>query len=65
VLYNFIGPYKIYLENVSSNNSQNLDYIAESKMKKLAIDKFRKHRVTLNDALSCEDYQDTGILELT
>lgn len=34
-------------------------------MKKKCIEKFGKHQQTLNDALACEDYEDTGILELT
>ena len=34
-------------------------------MQKRAVEKFGRHRQTLNDALACEDYEDTGILELT
>lgn len=34
-------------------------------MQKKAVEKFGRHRQTLNDALACEDYEDTGILELT
>lgn len=60
VLYELIGPYKIY-----SELSEGVDFISDSQMKKRCLDKFGKHRQTLNDALACEDYEDTGILELT
>ncbi len=59
ILYDLIGPYKIY-----SEVNQGVDFISESKLQKQAVAKFGKHRQTLNDALACEDYEDTGILEL-
>ena len=34
-------------------------------MQKLAVEKFGRYRQTLQDALACEDYEDTGILELS
>jgi hypothetical protein len=33
-------------------------------MQKLAVEKFGRYIQTLSDALACEDYEDTGILEL-
>ncbi len=33
-------------------------------MQKRAVEKFGRYRQTLSDALACEDYEDTGILEL-
>jgi hypothetical protein len=33
-------------------------------MQKQAVEKFGRYRQTLSDALACEDYEDTGILEL-
>ncbi len=33
-------------------------------MQKKAVEKFGRYRQTLSDALACEDYEDTGILEL-
>jgi len=60
VLYDLIGPYKIY-----SDQSAGVDFISDAQMKKRCVDRFGKHSQTLNDALACEDYEDTGILELT
>lgn len=39
--------------------------MADSKMQKMCIEKFGKHRQALRDALACEDYEESGILELT
>jgi len=60
VLYDLIGPYKVYSDSV-----QGVDFISDTVMKSKCIEKFGKHRETLNDALASEDYEDTGILELT
>lgn len=60
VLYDLIGPYKIY-----SELSQGVDFVSDSKMQKMCVDKFGKHRQTLREALACEDYEESGILELT
>ena len=36
-----------------------------AKMQAAAVNKFGRLKQTLSDALACEDYEDTGILELT
>jgi hypothetical protein len=55
-----IGPYKIY-----SDNGKGVDYTSDAKMINFVLEKFSKKRQTLSDALCCEDYEDTGILELS
>jgi hypothetical protein len=58
-LYVLIGPYKIYSEGSGE------DYANDAKMQAAAVNKFGRLKQTLSDALACEDYEDTGILELT
>lgn len=60
MLYDLIGPYKIYSESQSG-----VDFVSDLRMKNKCVERFGKSRQTLNDALACEDYEDTGILELT
>jgi len=61
-LYTLIGPYKIYSAELKGE-----DYTSDAKMQKAAIDKFGRvsTKQALEDALTSEDYEDTGILELT
>jgi len=42
-----------------------VDFESEAAMKQTVIEKFWKYRQTLAEALSCEDYEEKGILDLT
>lgn len=60
LLYDLIGPYKIYSDDRSGH-----DYSTEAGMKKVVVDKFARYKSTLLDSLSCEDYENEGFVELT
>lgn len=59
-LYNLVGPYKVYNES-----KKGIDYESEAVMKQKVIEKFGRYKTTLGEALSCEDYEGNGILDLT
>lgn len=58
-LYDLIGPYKIYSEHNSG-----VDYASDSAMLKKVVDKFGRKIQNLIEALSYEDFEDSGILDL-
>jgi hypothetical protein len=58
-LYDLIGPYKIYSEHNSG-----VDYASDSAMLKKVVDKFGRKIQNLTEALSYEDFEDSGILDL-
>lgn len=60
IFYDLIGPYKVY-----SDVQKGVDFESEASMKQTVIEKFWKYRQTLAEALSCEDYEEKGILDLT
>ena len=51
VLYDLIGPYKVY-----SQTESGVDYASDTAMRKKVCDKFGRKLVTLQEALSCEDF---------
>ena len=59
-LYDLIGPYKIYSEGGHSG----VDYASDSAMLKKVVDKFGRKIQNLAEALSYEDFEDSGILDL-
>lgn len=60
IFYDLMGPYKVY-----SDVQKGIDFESEASMKQKVIDKFWKYRQTLAEALSCEDYEEQGMLDLT
>jgi hypothetical protein len=41
------------------------NYVQEEYMKKLVLENFGRFRESLIEALSCEDYEEEGLLELS
>jgi hypothetical protein len=58
-LYELIGPYKIYSETETG-----LDFATEASMKSSVAKRFSRFKSTLQDSLSCEDYDQEGVLDL-
>ena len=50
-LYELVGPYKLYSETETG-----LDFATEASMKQSVAQRFGKFKSTLQDSLSCEDY---------
>jgi hypothetical protein len=58
-LFKLVGPYKLY-----SDTETGADYVSEASMKSEVAKKFLLIKDTLQDNLSCEDYDQEGILDL-
>ena len=58
-LKDFVGDYQIY-----SATKKGAQFTTDAQMTKLAIQKFKNHKAILSDALSSEDFEDTGVAEL-
>lgn len=59
-LTSIIGTYKVYSDSKSGKQ-----FVSDASMKQITHEKFGKYRPALNDALASEDYEDTGIIDLT
>jgi len=54
-----VGPYKLY-----SDSETGVDFATENSMKTAVAKRFSKFKSTLLDSLSCEDYEQEGLLDL-
>ena len=68
-LQNLIGVYHLYhlaeSEEATSSNADDPHFVQEEYMKKLVLENFARYQNTLVEALGCEDYEETGLLELS
>ena len=69
VLIQLIAPYHLYQAVESDDKLETVvndqQYVQEEYMKKLFLENFDTLRDTLEEALSCEDYEEEGLLELS
>ncbi len=58
-LYELVGPYKLYSESEAG-----MDFATEAGMRAAVAKRFARFKDTLQDSLSCEDYEQEGVLDL-
>lgn len=62
LLIDFVGPYQVYEDNVPFGKDED-DYCSETEMRLQCIEKFLKQLPALKDALSAEDYENSGLCD--
>lgn len=62
LLLDFVGPYQVFADNVPFGKDED-DYCSETEVRLQCIETFLKYLPALKDALSAEDYENSGLCD--